>query len=506
MRNPVKALRRTVQVLALLAFLFLFWQTRWHGQALSSPPPFFLRLDPLAALTAWLAPTPIWLPLFVPAALTLLVTVLLGRVFCGWICPLGTTLDLSDHLLWRKRSPRPELNRPAWKYYLLAAALASAVFGAQLGWLLDPIPLLTRTLTVVAYPLSVAAYNLGVTVGHPVLQAVGLSAYPTDREPVFALNLAVLAVFVVILGLGAFSRRYWCRSLCPLGALLGLVGRFSLLGRKVDGCVSCKRCRDECKMGAIPVPQDECEDYRRTVAAECVQCFDCLVCPQEGISRLGFSTRSGDVDEKTHLGKRRFIGALGLGLLYGATAATGAGRHATHSRLLRPPGAILRTPSGPRNMSESEFRSLCVRCGNCMKACVTGGLQPAVVEAGFDGLFTPILIPKLGHCEQNCTACGQVCPTGALGQFRVEEKKQIQIGLATIHTDKCLCWRKGDLYRLCLVCDEQCSYDAVKVIEYEGQKRPVVDAGKCVGCGICENKCPCKPEAAIVVYRRDTRV
>jgi len=211
-------------------------------------------------------------------------------------------------------------------------------------------------------------------------------------------------------------------------------------------------------------------------------------------------------DPALRLSKRHFLASLGLGLLYGATAASGAGRRATHSRLIRPPGAILRTQTGIRNMTEPQFRDLCIRCGNCMKACVTGGLQPAVSEAGFDGLFTPILVPKLGYCEQGCTACGEVCPTGALGTFRVEEKAQIRIGQATIHKDKCLAWRTGDQYQVCLVCDEHCPYDAIIVGDDNGRQRPEVNADLCVGCGQCENRCPVKPEAAIVVYRLATKV
>jgi NAD-dependent dihydropyrimidine dehydrogenase PreA subunit len=114
-----------------------------------------------------------------------------------------------------------------------------------------------------------------------------------------------------------------------------------------------------------------------------------------------------------------------------------------------------------------------------------------------------VLKPKIGWCERNCTACGDVCPTGALVPFTAPEKVDIKIGLATIDANKCLAWQKGPYYKLCLVCDEQCSYDAVKWIEEGGSKRPVVDADVCTGCGICEAKCPIQPEAAITISRRE---
>ena len=509
MSNPLKPIRRVVQIIFLLMFLWFFWQARWHGVGQTAPQQPFLRMDALSAIATWLAPTPRpWGP-FLPALAILVVTLLLGRVFCGWMCPLGTVIDIFDSLLLRKHRKRPEhLNRPAWKYYVLGLSLAAALMGTHLFWIVDPIPLLTRVCAVVLYPLAVGAYNVGVTVGWPVLKAAGLRLYPTDIDPGFSLNIAVSVVFAVVLGLSVLSRRYWCRTLCPLGALLAFFGRFGLMRRTVSGCVKCRGCVGECKMGAIPPPEQEDGDYARTLSAECIQCFDCLVCPQEGISAIGPALSAGATDARTGAGRRRFIGSLGLGLTYAATASAGGGRKATHERLIRPPGAFLRdADGGMRNMSEKQFRDLCLRCGACMKACITGGIQPAVVEAGFDGLFTPILVPKIGYCEQACTACGDVCPSGALRPFGMEEKKDIRIGLATVNQNMCLSWRRGELYRLCLVCDEHCPYDAIRVIDnHDGEMAPFVDPDVCVGCGQCENACPAKPEAAIVVRRDDVSI
>lgn len=507
MKNPIRTIRRALQVAFLLLFIGLLWEARWHATGSAPPAQWFLRMDPLSGLVTALAPTHTWLALFWPALVLLALTAIFGRFFCGWICPLGTCIDGFDHIFLRRRKQRhPWLNRPSWKYYILGVVLVAALFGTQLGWILDPIPLATRTFAVVAYPIVIGAYNLGVVKGWPILDRLGLDWYPTDVNPGFSLNLAVLLVFATVLGLSVISRRYWCRTLCPLGALLAFAGRFGLWNRRVEGCANCRVCEADCKMGAIPEPE-EGGDYSRTLQAECIQCYDCTTCPREG-THIGLHMKPKGLDSATGAGRRQFLAALGIGALYGITASAGGGRRATHDRLIRPPGAIMREPGGGiRNMSESEFRDLCLRCGACMKACVTGGIQPAVVEAGFDGLFTPILVPKIGHCEQSCTACGDVCPSGALGKFTVEEKTHIHIGLATVDQNKCLSWRRGKQYRLCLVCDEHCPYDAISIIKnHDGLRAPFVNADKCVGCGQCEHVCPEKPEAAIVVHRSDAGI
>ena len=518
----MKLLRRGVQLLALFFFIILLFGTTWP---LRTPvrPQIFLQADPLAALAVALSPerSTALLGLFWPALALLGLTLLLGRFFCGWLCPLGACIDIADWALWRRvKKRRPQLNRPRLKYYLLALVLGAALFGTHLFWILDPIPLLTRTFATLIEPAGKAFYNAALFKMDPLLVTLGLRLDPLPVHP-FALNLLVALVFTAVLGLSLLSRRYWCRSLCPLGALLAFLGRFGLWRRQVaETCLTCKCCTLDCKMGAIPE-----EEPTTTRQAECIQCYDCLGCCKPACTSISLTFRSagvsptptpggraaratggllGGLDAATDVDRRRFLGILALGATYGLVAVSGVGRRPKQSRLIRPPGAIVRRPNGEfkRTMTEEEFRDKCLRCGQCMKACITGGLQPAVVEAGFDGFYTPILVPRVGWCEQNCAACGQVCPSGALIPFTIAEKKDIQIGLATIDHSKCLAWREGRFYRQCLVCNEHCSYGAVKILRFQGADRPFVDDNTCVGCGICEAACPVKPEAAIVAYRR----
>jgi len=494
----IKTLRRLVQLAALAGFAWQLIGTRWDPQAAPPALPFFLRLDPLSMLTTARSPMGRLVPYFLPALMLLVLTVILGRFFCGWLCPLGTVLDIWERLVGSSSRPgRQEANRPTLKYYLLAAVLLAALFGTQIAWLLDPIPLLTRTAATVIYPVTQAAYNGIVLAASSTLRAVGMRVYPVEVHH-FALNIPTAAFFAGILALSLISRRYWCRTLCPLGALLGIFGRWGLWRRYATGCVGCRKCVGECKMGAIVD-----EDPTATRSPECILCYNCLVCPKPGIAHIGFKAKSQGHLVATGVSRRGLVLSALAGAAYGAVASTAATRRPLSDKLIRPPGAIKRTASGRIvRLTEAEFRAACVRCGNCMKVCVTGGLQPAIFEAGWDGLYTPVLVPVIGWCEEKCNACGQVCPSGALIPFDIAEKPRIKLGRASVDQSKCLAWRRGNLYKECLVCKECCPYGAVQLIEVEGRMRPVVDEEKCVGCGQCENKCPVTPERAIRVQRK----
>jgi MauM/NapG family ferredoxin protein len=166
-------------------------------------------------------------------------------------------------------------------------------------------------------------------------------------------------------------------------------------------------------------------------------------------------------------------------------------------KLIRPPGSL----------AEDKFLAKCVKCGQCMRACPTGGLQPVLTEAGPEGIYTPMLVPKIGYCEYYCSLCTQVCPTGAIQKLTIEEKNKVKMGTAWVNKSRCIPYVLG---RPCIVCEEHCpvSPKAIKLVEVETklpdgtvavQKGPVVDLELCTGCGICENKCPVMDDPAIFV-------
>jgi MauM/NapG family ferredoxin protein len=165
--------------------------------------------------------------------------------------------------------------------------------------------------------------------------------------------------------------------------------------------------------------------------------------------------------------------------------------------LIRPPGAL----------PEREFLSRCVKCGECMKVCPTSGLQPTLLQAGLEGIWSPVLIPRIGYCEYECNLCGQICPTGAIEHVPLPKKKELKIGLAFVDRDRCLPWAQA---KECIVCEEHCPTPTKAIWLKEVQvptrdggtftvKQPYVDTDLCIGCGICEKRCPVRDLPAIRV-------
>ena len=491
--------RRVVQVLAFAAFLYLFVMTvgkydpALRRIALTSRAPIdtFFRMDPLLGLTTMVSVRQVIHVMLVYALPVVLLTVIAGRFFCGWICPLGTALDATDTLFFRKRRPRPPDTRQVRiKYCILIGVLAAAVFSVQLAYFFDPIVIITRALTFVVFPIVQLASRSLADQGVNLPLLADSAFLPRDVQYLFRLNFFASIVLVGILAANAVSRRYWCRNLCPLGALLAILSRFSIVRRVVESnCTKCARCVPDCKMGAI---MEDPFDYH---APECVYCYACTdVCPVMStkiVPTLGKQGYHAELD----LNRRRVFGAIGVGALAAVLAKTNAaaktdrtGKHKISSEtLIRPPGAL----------PEDEFVDRCVRCSECMKVCPTGGLQPAITEAGIEGLWTPVLVPRIGECTQMCNLCSQVCSSQAIQPFEIAEKTHLYIGRAVIDRSQCIAWNSD---KQCLVCDEACSYDAVLWKNVEGTRRPFVNEHKCVGCGICENVCPIQPVAAIRVF------
>jgi len=532
--------RKLSQVIALLAFLASFlglYSARLPGSLAN----LFLRLDPLAVL-AQSAASRTWLAGSAIALLTLGLTLVFGRAWCGWVCPLGTLLDLlplhriahppfSDKerqtfgppslagkgekmskfgrlqgvMAPCKRSifdysPPPDSWRKA-KILLLIAIVGMALAGNLTLLVLDPLTLSLRSLSsaiwpaldrlvtaleTTLYPLpglgqAVAAFD---TWARPAL----LPSQPLDSRAGWLFAAALLAV----VALNAWAPRFWCRYLCPLGGLLGLLSRIALVRRVVnEECSGCARCERSCPTGTIDPQRGYASD-----PAECTLCMDCLEeCPR---SSIRFPGRVSLAEAQPYdPGRRQALATFALAIAGTSLVAAGDSSRERHPFLLQPPGG-----------RQNDLVQRCIRCGACVRACPTAALQPALAEARLEGFWTPVLVPRLGYCDYSCNACGQVCPVEAIPPLALEDKRQQVIGLAAIDRDRCIAWaEQGE----CIICEEMCPVpqkavylEETSMTERNGPARsllrPHVDPGLCIGCGICEYRCPVVGPAAIRVY------
>ena len=455
-----RALRWTVQLLFLLLFYALFALTRY-----GAPTGFqhlFFRIDPLAMLVASIAGRALVAGGLL-AFITVVGTLVFGRFFCGWVCPLGTSIDIFDKAA--RRGPKPGSRFRTTKYVILVFIIIAALLGASFVYLFDPLVIVERTLTLVVFP---------------VFSFVGGIFRPMPGAR-FTETAIALVLFGTVLGLGLIAPRFWCRNICPLGGLLAFLAKFSPFRfRYPKDCRQCGACERICPTSAINSKESMID------SGECIDCFACrFACPETGISyRTGFARPRFDVT------RRQALVALGSGIVV-APLARNLLQKKLQGKLIRPPGSI----------PEQEFLATCLHCGKCMKGCPTNGLQPCVLEAGVYGIWTPHLVPRIGGCEKNCNLCGQVCPTNAIRKLPLEEKQFAVLGKAVVDKHRCIAWEQD---KHCLVCDEICPYDAIAAVpDSTGlgtSLRPAVNEDICIGCGLCESRCPVAGAAAIQVY------
>jgi MauM/NapG family ferredoxin protein len=491
----LKNLRIISQAVVLLLFLAVFVMTR--NQAAGEPyfpVKLFFAIDPLVLLTTFLSSHALQ-KILLMSIVVIAVTVVFGRVFCGWFCPMGTIHAVASKLN-RKEKHVPEW-MPRIKYFILLFILAGAVFGLNLSGFLDPLSILVRSLSLTVYPLlNLVVSFIFDAAGYPGIDWLEEAMLRTSRflgdnvlpesQPYFYQSAFIGTIFFVAILLNLVSRRFWCRFLCPLGALLSLLSRFSPIGIKVsESCISCVDCRKTCPTGAIP------EDGKGRSKPECIACMNCTEpCPVDAVA-YGITLRT----EPLSITKRSMFASVASGVL--SVPLLRVFPNLPNSGLIRPPGSL----------EEAEFLRRCIRCGNCMKVCPTNGLQPTLSEAGLEGMWTPKLVPRIGPCEYNCTLCGHACPTGAIKELTKEQKIKIRIGQAFIDRSRCLPWAFSEP---CIVCEEMCPVTGKAIgIEYiksrntEGRiieiGRPHVDLEKCTGCGKCENACPLVEKPAIQV-------
>lgn len=531
--KTVRNLRRISQILFFGIFFWLILKTNFEvnlnpgaGGEIILPYPvsIALQFNPLVALAALLATGTIFKGLLW-SLVVLIPTIFLGRFFCGWICPLGTlnhwVAEIPSERLKRKGRGLIESNRykkyHRIKYYILFVFLAAAAAGSLQIGLLDPLSFLARSIGTVILPTihSSADGLLGwiKSFGLGPLSIMAQFFYDlisplllTFRQVHFHTILTIGIMFLAVIVLNRIFTRFWCRGICPLGAMLGIFSRYAIFGLEKDApsCNGCQKCVLHCQ-GA-----DNPDVGSRWHQPECVLCLNCQAACPTGSLKFKFYPNLEKTEgnpastQKIDISRRKVIistlGGLALVPLFRSGDAFEVNADAT---LIRPPGS----------MAENEFLQRCIRCGQCMRVCPNNALHPTFMESGLEGIWSPILIAKIGYCEPTCTLCGQVCPTGAIAELTLKEKvgdektKPNRIGTAFIDRGRCLPWAMAVP---CIVCEEWCptSPKAIylkeeTVINSRGEevkvKQPHIDPDLCTGCGACEYACPVADRAAVYI-------
>jgi polyferredoxin/formate hydrogenlyase subunit 6/NADH:ubiquinone oxidoreductase subunit I len=482
--------RRIAQVFFFSLFLFFVVVTDLRYLK-GYPVSLFLELDPLVAFATAITTHTIYMGLLW-SLLLILPTLLFGRIFCNWICPYGILHHFTGWLLGKRRAEereRIEANRYkklySIKYVILIAMVVAAICGSlQIGWL-DPICLFHRSMTVAILPML----NLFFPSSFYVHQYFHVGAW------------VVGFMLLFLVGMNVVIPRFFCRVLCPLGAFLGTLAPVALwrIDRDPHKCVDCDLCLKSCEGASDP--------HTQLRKSECFVCFNCIEdCPEDAISFKFMPSLQREITAPVVPARRAFLGTL-IGLTFFAFGrSSGASDRNYSKKVIRPPGSV----------EEKDFLDRCIKCDQCLRVCPTNVLQPALMESGLEGIWTPILNMKLGYCEVNCTLCGQVCPTGAIQRISIEEKTgtgsfveqgPVRLGTAFFDHGRCLPW---SMETPCVVCEEVCPVSPkaiysreITITKRDGNpitlRRPYVDPALCIGCGICEHECPVTDEAAIRV-------
>ena len=433
-------LRYALQFISLLSFILLLavlaYPPELENQLLQS----FSRLDPWLLLSQlrWQQEVPswAWLPL-----LTLAATLLWGRIFCGWVCPFGALLSLTDKI---GRAGFPKLS-------LFRTKVLRAAQPIRGYWFIFLITIFVLGANWVFFFTPFALFS------HEIVR--GLQGH----IPWMLIGIIVGTLF--------FSR-LWCSVLCPTGVLLSLAARLRFFRYELAGnCVQCGKCATNCSVGTAPSDTG--------VANEgCLACGDCQrVCPTQAIEWKRKSWRCKTAVTKHQESRRQFFkvafAVAVASVLWKKTVGAA-------EKVLRPPGAL----------PEPDFTAVCNRCGRCVQVCPANALRPMSITEGLGNFETPYIIPRKNRCDL-CLACQKVCPTGAIAQVPLGK---IRMGKAVLDQHRCIAWNDG---KMCYICGEQCPVLAISADEHH---RPAVLSDKCVGCGSCENACPVAGEAAIRVF------
>jgi len=437
--------------------------------------------------------------------LQFILALVFGRLYCSVLCPAGTLQDIINRIFCigkkkKKGVRRFKYRKPAniLRYGLFAVTIVTALFGfTSLLVFLDPYSNFGRIAKNLFHPVYMWGNNLIADLltrfdNHALY-------YATVSTVTIAGLVAAVSALVLFIVLVVLRGRLFCNTLCPVGALLSLISRFSLFRVSInkETCIKCGICESTCKAEAI-------DSKNMTVdASRCVDCFNCLSTCSKGSLLYKFNPSFPSVAKKEEVlapatekqavnephGRRDFlVTTVAVASSVPVLAAiTDAGSEVKKYPPVIPPGAL----------NLERFKDKCTACHLCVVRCPSNVLRPAGLEHGFDFLLRPECAFIKSYCNYDCTVCSEVCPTGAIQFLTKEEKKQTQVGIAEFMIDLCVVYTDNTD---CGACSEHCPLQAVRMVPYEGTLTiPEVTADLCVGCGGCESICPVRPQRAIIV-------
>ena len=426
----------------------------------------------------------------------LILTFLLGRVYCSSVCPLGTLQDIISRLaiFFNKQKYFSLLNDyKILKYSVLTVTLLSLFSGSLILLnLLDPFSLAGKIFSNIFRLLLIPINNL---IALTLEQFNIYSVYPIDVKALSWLAIVFSGSVLVIISIMSFSKgRLFCNTVCPVGTFLGLTSRFSLYKIAIEetDCSGCGVCETVCKAGCID-NQNKNIDFER-----CVSCFNCFtVCPSNGIVyRKSLTSLSGKKSSTMDIDKRKFFTRLFIGVI-GLSEFLRAQVKVIPKKDSTVPVIKKLYPSPPGSGNVEHFYSSCTACHLCVAACPTHVLQPSFLEHGVFNILQPYLDNSAAYCTFECIRCTEVCPTGAILPLTINKKKILQIGKTNFVKENCVVETEGTA---CGACSEHCPTKAVIMVPYKDNlKIPEVQNEYCVGCGACEYACPTIPFKAIYV-------
>ena len=417
----------------------------------------------------------------------LLITLVFGRVYCSFLCPLGTLQDCMSAGS-RRIGIRPgyAFAKPCnfLRYTILALTAATALLGSLLLLgLLDPYALTGRILTHFLQPLAGWIYNAAIS----LLKSFDIYGYTIQTASIPASVAAVTTgFFLLVLYLSARHGRLYCNTICPVGTLLGLLSHFSVFKFTLDqkGCSACVRCEAVCKAGCID-PQTATIDMSR-----CVGCFNCLdAC---GKATISYRPSFGNMPKSDWSPARRRFVVSGIAAAGSLLLFFNAGIRAYLGTFLAKADSPV-TPPGSR--SAARFIQACTACSLCVSACPTQVLTPTLLDYGPTGLLQPKMNYEKSFCDFECNICGKVCPTGAIAPITLNEKKLTQIGEAGLLEDICVVFVD---HNNCGACGEVCPTHAISFVDKHNILYPEIDPKYCIGCGACQLACPTAPKSIVI--------